>query len=296
MNSTKITGIIPALMAAFNDDGIDTAKVAALVQRLKADGVHGLYVGGSSAEMVLQSENERKTLLECAVDAAEGLPIIAHVGAMSTKETVSLARHARGCGADAVSSVTPFYFAYSFAEVKHFYERIAEASELPVIIYNIPARTGSAFGYEQLCELLELPGIGGMKFTSTDFYTLSRLTQTFPDKVFYNGCDEALLQGLTAGAAGGIGTTYNYMPDLYLGIYRAYCEGDIKTAKKLQELSVAIIAASIKYGIPGCKVMLEYCGLPYGECREPFLPVSSEGRKEILEKAYPPLCNWRAGK
>ena len=94
-----------------------------------------------------------------------------------------------------------------------------------MIIYNIPGLTGTAYGYDQLCELLEIEGVQGMKFTSSDFFLLNRLVNAYPDKVFYNGSDEMLLSGLAAGAQGGIGTTYNFMPDLMVKIYALAKEG-----------------------------------------------------------------------
>lgn len=154
MDIKKLYGIMPALMTAFNGEGIDRPSVARLIHKMKENGVDGLYVGGSSGEMVLCSTDERKSLLETVMENKGNLAVIAHVGSLSTADTTILAAHAKECGADAVSSVTPLYYKYSFAEVKNYYRRIAEASELPVIIYNIPARTGSNYGYDQLCELL----------------------------------------------------------------------------------------------------------------------------------------------
>ena len=172
MDVKKLYGIMPALMTAFDENGIDTKRVGQLVRKQASDGAHGFYVGGSSGEMVLCSTDERKALLETVMENKGNLAVIAHVGSLSTADTTILAAHAKECGADAVSSVTPLYYKYSFAEVKNYYRRIAEASELPVIIYNIPAITGSSYGYDQLCELLEIDGVQGMKFTSSDFYLL----------------------------------------------------------------------------------------------------------------------------
>ena len=180
-------------MTAFGgDSGIDTYSIARLVEKLRADGVNGLYVGSSSAEMILCSTEERRKILEGVMSASDCLTIIAQIGAASTNDSLELARHAVMCGVDAISSVTPFYYKYRFDEVKHYYERLADVG-LPLIIYNIPALTGASYGFDQLCELLEIPGVEGMKFTSSDFYLLNRLAAKYPEKVFYNGSDEMLL-------------------------------------------------------------------------------------------------------
>ena len=294
MDVKNLYGIMPALMTAFDGDKIDNARIGELVRKLGNDGVHGLYVGGSSGEMVLCSTEERKELLETVMENKGDLALIAHVGCLSTKDTVELSKHAKSCGADAVSSVTPLYYKYSFEEVKTYYKRIAEASELPVIMYNIPGLTGTAYGYDQLCELLEIEGVQGMKFTSSDFYLLNRLVNTYPEKVFYNGADEMLLSGLAAGAKGGIGTTYNFMPDLMVKIYSLASEGKIEEARGVQSVANKAIATVLRNGgIPSCKHLISLYGVPYGECREPFLPLEDKAKDDLYENAWKVVENFR---
>ena len=297
MDVKKLYGIMPALMTAFDGDKIDNARIGELVRKLGSDGVHGFYVGGSSGEMVLCSTEERKELLETVMENKGDLAVISHVGCLSTKDTVELSKHAKACGADAVSSVTPLYYKYSFEEVKTYYKRIAEASELPVIMYNIPGLTGTAYGYDQLCELLEIEGVQGMKFTSSDFFLLNRLVNAYPEKVFYNGSDEMLLSGLAAGAKGGIGTTYNFMPDLMVKIYDLAQEGKLEEAREVQSVANKAVAAILRNGgIPSCKHLISLYGVPYGECREPFLPLDESAKNDLYETAWKVLEQFRANK
>ena len=297
MDIKKLYGIMPALMTAFDGDKIDNARIGELVRKLGSDGVHGFYVGGSSGEMVLCSTEERKELLETVMENKGDLAVISHVGCLSTKDTVELSKHAKACGADAVSSVTPLYYKYSFEEVKTYYKRIAEASELPVIMYNIPGLTGTAYGYDQLCELLEIEGVQGMKFTSSDFFLLNRLVNAYPEKVFYNGSDEMLLSGLAAGAKGGIGTTYNFMPDLMVKIYDLAQEGKLEDAREVQSVANKAVAAILRNGgIPSCKHLISLYGVPYGECREPFLPLDESAKNDLYETAWKVLEQFRANK
>jgi len=283
----KLKGIMPALMTAFKDDEartLDCEKVKQLCVFLAEKGVNGLYVGGSSGEMVLMSPDERKALLETVMEAVEGknITVIAHIGAMSTADTLSLARHAEAVGADAVSSVTPLYYKYSVREVKNYYERIAGSTGLPVIIYNIPALTGLTLNITQLGELLSIPNVGGMKFTSSDFFMLERLHTDYPDKIFYNGSDEMLLSGLSAGADGGIGTTYNFMPEKILSVYNAFRAGDFSAAHKAQSEANRIIELILKYGVlPSSKYLIKKRGIDYGICREPFMPLSAEAESAL---------------
>ncbi len=291
MSNANLRGIMPAFMTPFDSDGaLDLDKTKLLAERLISKGVDGLYVGGSSGEMILLTSDERLALLEAVMEVRGSRTVIAHVGATSTAETLRLARHARSVGADAVSSVTPFYFKYTFKEIKNFYTRIAEASELPVIVYSIPALTGMTLGFEQLCELLSLEGVAGMKFTMSDFFLLSRLKSEFPDKIIYNGSDEMLLSGLAAGADGGIGTTYNFMPELFVKIHALFRENRVHEAMKIQSFANKIIAEVLKYGaVPGSKQMVCFTGIDIGDCREPFLPLTSEEKNALYESAYLPL-------
>lgn len=291
MKNQKLTGILPALLTAFDDHGVDTNATAKLVDTLMKAGVDGLYVGGSSGEMVLQSTDERRALLECVMENVAGRGcVIAHVGALSTADTVTLAKHAKAVGADAVSSVTPLYYKYSFREVKAYYARIAEAAQLPVIIYNIPALTGMSLNRDQLGELLSIPGVGGMKFTASDFYQLERLHTDFPDHVFYNGSDEMLLSGLAAGADGGIGTTYNFQPKRMVEIRKRYLAGDMQGALALQTLANRTIEVILRNGvIPSTKALLGMLGLDVGLCREPFMPLTEEMLADLRTNALPLL-------
>lgn len=292
----KLKGIMPALMTAFDTatESISKENTAALVKKLKLAGVHGFYVGGSSGEMVLCSVKERMELLETVMEASGDLTVIAHTGAMSTADAILLSRHAESSEADAISSVTPLYYKYSFREIKHYYSRLCEAVNIPVIIYNIPALTGTALDFGQLSELLSIDGVGGMKFTSSDFFLLNRLKQEFPDKVFYNGCDEMLLSGLSAGADGGIGTTYNFMPEMFLSIYELFNNGRMKEANAVQSMANKIIAEVVSKGtLSASKQMINFSGLDYGVCREPLLPLDETAKNELYEKAWKPVENYR---
>ena len=286
MKDEKMKGILPALLTAFGEGGVDSAKQRALVERLADSGVHGLYVGGSSGEMVLMTEDERRFLLETVMEAAGNLTVIAHVGSLTTEGSLELARHAESCGAHALSSVTPLYYRYGFREVKHYYERLAAETALPVVIYNIPALTGSTLNTAQLMELLSIPNVGGMKFTASDFFQLERLRTAFPDKIFYNGSDEMLLSGLAAGADGGIGSTYNIQPKTILAVYDAFRRGDLPAAQAAQTRANAVIEVILRHGVlPSCKELLRLTGLDIGRCREPFLPVEEEGLAELEKLA-----------
>ena len=123
---------------------------------------------------------------------------------------------------------------------------------------------------------------------------LERLISEHPGQVFYNGSDEMLLSGLAARAHGGIGTTYNVMPDVFLQIRRLFLENRIAEAQAAQSTANRVIQALLKVGvIQGVKEMLAMSGLDYGQCRKPFLPLTQEAKQYLYENAWLPLQQWR---
>src|SRR4029078_12936916 len=209
--------ILPALVTPLTSSGqLDTKSTERLIDHLYNKGVGGLYITGSTGEGIYLTAEIRKRTAEIAVNLSKGRGnVIVHVGAIQTAMAMELANHAAKIGADAVSSIPPFAGGYSWAEVHSFYSDLARASKLPVIAYYIPGLTGQQRSLDELASLLSIPNIGGYKFTDYNLYTMQRLLARFgADQIMYNGPDEMLALGLQFGAHGGIGTTYNVMPEL----------------------------------------------------------------------------------
>jgi len=204
-------GILAAMLTPFEQNGqIATAAVRPLVDYILSTGVDGLYAGGSSGECILQSTEERATLLESLAGCAKGrCTLVAHVGSASTDTATSLGRLAGELGYDGVSAIPPFYYPHDSASIVNYYKAIASASGLPLIIYNIPALTGVDLGTSGLMQLLEDDRIIGIKFTATDLYQYWQLRSAAPDKQFFFGTDEMFLSAAATGTDGGIGSTYN---------------------------------------------------------------------------------------
>ncbi len=292
----NLGGIHAALLTPFDkDDTIDWASTEALVNFTIKQGVHGLYVSGSSGEAMLQSIAERSDCLRHVAALAKGkLALIAQVGAVATRDVLTLSEIAHSSGYQAISAVTPYYYQFSRAEVLAHYQTIADNSALPLIIYNFPAIT-QAFSVAELSNLLQHPNIIGVKHTSTDLFALERLRRHCPDALIYNGYDEMFLGGLSMGASGAIGTTYNLMGDVFVAIASAYQQAHTAKALELQRMANVIIEALIEVGvIPGCKMALEMMGVPVGLARPPFRRLNNDDRKR-LETALAPLLAWREG-
>ena len=286
----KFNGIFTALLTPF--DGNDKINAKALEQLVKHNidmGVTGFYVTGSTGEAFLLSTDERKEVMEIIKSAAPDKTLIAHIGSLNENEAKELGRHANKLGYDAVSSVTPFYFKFSFDEIKGYYNRLADASGLPMLVYHIPAFSGVNMGKGEIESFLNDDKFLGVKFTSNDFFTLEQCKTAFPDKIFYNGYDEMFLSGLSMGVDGAIGSTYNFMADKFVLIRSMFLEGKIEEAKRIQNEANRIISVLCKIGVMQAeKEVMNQLGFDFGDCLPPFSKISEE-QKELIRKEIMPF-------
>ncbi len=286
----KLKGIFPALLTPFGADGsINKEQLVKLVRYNVDKGVRGFYVCGSTGEAFLLSADERKTVMEIVRDSAPDSTLIAHIGSLNEREATDLARFAKKLGYDLISSVTPFYYKFSFAEIRDYYCRLADAGELPMLVYYIPALSGVSMDTSEITSFLADPRFAGIKFTSNDFFTMALCKSAFPDKVLYNGYDEMLLSGLAAGADGGIGSTYNFMAEKFIRIRELFLQNKPAEAREIQNEANRIIAVLCKVGVMQAeKEVLNQLGFDFGECRHPFGALNEEEkallRREVMEK------------
>ncbi len=284
-------GIFPALLTPFCKDGsVNDEQLAKLVEFNIAKGVDGFYAGGSTAEAFLLSFEERKHILKVISEVSRGrCTLIAQTGCIATELTAELAQYAQSVGYDAVSSVPPFYYKFTFDEIKAYYFALADAVNIPIIIYNIPVFSGVTFTAENIGEFLKDERFLGVKFTSNDYYSLERIKSAFPDKIIYNGYDEMMLAGLSMGADGGIGSTYNFMAEKFITLKKLFDAVNMSEAQKLQKQINIIIEELIKVGvIQGEKYVLDRLGFDMGACRKPFADLT-EVQKDYLDKNVIPL-------
>jgi N-acetylneuraminate lyase len=280
-------GVFSALVTPFKPDGgLNLDMLAPLAEFELAQGLQGFYVGGSTGEAFLQTAAERKAVLATFAKAVNGrAKLIAHVGAIATDEAIDIGRAAADAGYDAVSAISPFYFDFSAAEVLAHYRALAEATPLPLIVYNFPAKSARPLSTSELLTLLDHPKIIGVKHTSQNLYQLERLKSAAPQAVIYNGFDEMFVGGIAMGADGAIGTTYNVMGRRFVRMFNAVKAGDLAGALALQSEANAVIDVLIEVGVlPGTKAMLKMLGLDCGPCRRPFalLTPAQQARVEAI--------------
>lgn len=280
----KFHGVYPALITPLTEDErINVDALEKLISFHKSQNTEGFYIGGATGEGLLLDVKERMILAEKACEfAGDGVTKIVHIADMNYKDTIELAKQAEQCGADAISAIPPIYFSYDDDAVVEYYRGIAESVHIPLVIYYTMAANRS-ISQALFDRLFEIEHIDGIKWTSSNYYEMMLLRQYHPEITIFNGPDEMLLCGLSAGADGGIGTTYNFMLPLYQGILKNFKEGNMAGALELQEKSARIIQTYHKYpGIPLCKLILEEMGIPVGNACRPLKKLSPEVRKQAM--------------
>ena len=208
----QYNGIFPAMVTPFNNKGnVNHHALETLIEKFVEDDLDGVYITGSTGEFPLLTVEERKEITKPVCSSAgRRLKTIVHVGSTNLIEAQQLAECAAENGATAISSVAPFFFKYSFPEIKEYYNQLAKIG-MPIIIYNVPTFTNTSLTIENIKELAEIENVIGMKHTSTDMYILERIKTKMPHFVVFSGPDEMCLSAYAAGADGAIGSNYNFM-------------------------------------------------------------------------------------
>jgi len=289
ISNNKYTGVFTALLTPFDKNNqINTAELRKLIKFNIDNGVKGFYVGGSTAEAFLLSTEERKLIMNTVKETAPESTLIAHIGSINELEATELAIHAKNLEYDIISSVAPFYYKFTFNEIKDYYFRLTEAAELPMLVYHFPAFSGVNMGINEMGQFLNDDRFIGIKYTSNDFFTMEQCKSNFPSKIVYNGFDEMFLAGLSMGADGGIGSTYNFMADKFVKIKRLFENGDISEAQKVQKEANRIITILCKIGVMQAeKEVLNQLGFNFGVCRHPFGEPSKEQKTLISKEIIP---------
>lgn len=288
----KFKGIFPALLTPFDEnDNVNTKVLEEITEYNIKKGVDGFYVGGSTAEAFLLTEEERIQVMETVSKVAKGrVTLIAHIGCISTAQAIRLAKIAKELGYDAISSVSPFYYKFSFAEIKKYYFDIVDAVDLPMLIYNFPAFSGVNLTVDNINEFLSDERFLGVKHTSSDYFALEQFKSAYPDKVVYNGFDEMFMAGLAMGADGAVGSTFNLMAEKFIKIRNLFAENKVEEARAVQNEANVIIRALCKVGVmQGEKAVMDALGFDMGPARAPFGPLTEEQKKELLDTVLPLL-------
>jgi N-acetylneuraminate lyase len=286
----QIKGVMPAFITPYDSSG---AVNVPMIRRMAAyhieQGCCGFFVCGSTGEGLLLTTDERKLVARTLIETVAGqVPVIVHVGAVSTQESAALAADARKAGAAAVSSIPPVYYKVGLAGMLQHIRGIAEAAELPTFHYHIPALTGVYLSADELVEaFLSVPGVAGMKFTDSDMFFLWSMLDSAKGRFrVFNGSDQMLIDGLFTGAIGGIGSTYNYQMRTIAGIYNAMQAGDFETAKQCQWKANAVIKILFRNGgnLACEKAIMSLLGFDVGVPRSPMVSFPKENLESLRKQ------------
>ncbi|MBQ7217212.1 MAG: dihydrodipicolinate synthase family protein, partial [Synergistaceae bacterium] len=236
------------------------------------------------------SHKEKVQILRVVVDETKHrVPVYAGTGCPTTKETITLSKEAEEIGADVLSVIVPYFAAASQDELYAHYKAVAESVKLPVVLYNIPARTGNALAPATVARLAkDIPNVMGAKDSSGNFDNMKQYieltTGIGKDFSVLSGNDSLILPALCFGGKGGIAGCANVFPCTMVEIYEAFAAGDFERAKKVQD-SIRIFRNCFKYGNPNTivKMAAGILGDPVGPCRRPFSSITPEGL-EALKK------------
>ncbi len=284
-----LKGIYTALLTPFTDDGkIKEKELAKLVKHNLDLGADGFYVCGSTAEALMLTAEERMAIMDIVKDNAKGANLIAHIGSINERDAHKLAAYAKELSYDLISSVSPFYYKFSFPEVRDYYVRLAENSGMKMLVYHIPVFSGVNMGMGEISSFLGDERFAGIKYTSNDFFTMEQCKTLYPDKLILNGYDEMLLSGLAMGADGGIGSTYNFMADKFVKIRSLFGEGKIEEAREVQQEANRIIAILCRIGVMQAeKEIMNQLGFDFGSCLPPFAKLNDEAKELIAKEVIP---------
>ena len=252
--------------------------------------MHGIFPFGTNGEGYILNEKEKCEVLEAAIDQVKGrVPVYAGSGCISTQDTIRMSKEAEKLGADVLSIITPSFAVESQKEVYDHYVEVAKHVDTPIVLYNIPARTGNKLLPETVKKLAkDVDLIIGAKDSSGDWDNLKAyITETRElDKKFYvlSGNDSLILPALKEGGVGGIAGCSNVYPHVLSSIYNLFKEGKLEEAEAAQD-SIASFRAVFKYGNPNTvvKKAVAMLGYPVGDCRRPFNYLCDEGVEALAK-------------
>jgi N-acetylneuraminate lyase len=282
MEINKLEGLLAATFSTFDESKeLKLNLVPQVVERLIADGVKGIFVGGTNGEGLSLSTEERMATTEAYVRAAnKRILIFAHVGHSSIKEACKLAAHAQEAGADAISAVSAFYFKPQSAEnLADCMTHIAAAAPgLPFYYYHIPSVTGLTIGMVDFLKQAEarIPNLAGIKYTANTLHEYQDCLNYKNGKYdILFGYDELLLPALAIGAKAAIGSTYSFAAPMYHKVIELFNQKKIKEAAAAQFDCIKMIRVLGKYPpIPTQKQILKLTGLDLGGCRLPLVALN----------------------
>lgn len=278
----NLRGIIPPIVTPMQaNEDIDLPRLRSLIDHMLAKGVHGIFVLGTTSEFYSLDDREKQEVIATAVaHVNKRVPVLAGTGAETTREAVRITRIAEKEGVDGVSVITPYYISPTQSEIADHFRRIAESTDLRVLLYSNPSTCGGLkIDVETVARLAEVSNIVGMKDSAGDLQNFIEYVRATPREKFavFQGRDTLILPALQFGARGAVPGTCNIAPELCVGIYEAYQRGDVATAQSLQlRLSPLRLGLAIGTAPGAIKAAMNLLGMSVGPSRSPVAPLTGD--------------------
>lgn len=279
------TGSGVAIVTPFNEENeINFDKVASLIEYHIKNGTDSIIICGTTGEASTLDDNEHRALIKFAVEVVDKrVPVVAGTGSNDTHHGVLLSKYAEEVGADALLCVTPYYNKASQEGLYRHFKAIADAVTIPIILYNVPSRTGMGFSVDTVKRLFEFNHIVGMKDASGDISYATELMREIPTLDLYSGNDDIIVPMLSIGAKGVISVVANIMPQETHNIVSLFTQGHIKESLKLQlEMNHLINTLFIEVNPIPIKTAMNTLGFNVGHLRLPLCEMS-ENNLQILQ-------------
>jgi 4-hydroxy-tetrahydrodipicolinate synthase len=282
-----IDGIIAYPVTPYSETGgIDTARLAELVERLITGRVHAIAPLGSTGELAYLDEPEFDAVVDTTIDTvAERVPVIVGVSDVTTAKTIRRAEYAQQAGADAVMILPVSYWTLSEREIVQHYRSISEAISIPIMAYNNPATSGVDMLPELLVAMFEtIENVTMVKESTGDLTRMQRITELSGGNLpFYNGSNPLVLDALKAGASGWCTAAPNLRPQACIDLYNAVQSDDLENAQILYDNLKPLLEFIVAGGLASTvKAGLDLLGFPIGDPRAPLLPLDEQSRAELL--------------
>jgi 4-hydroxy-tetrahydrodipicolinate synthase len=284
MTAPDLKGSITALVTPFRDGAVDESAFRRLVERQIAGGTHGLVPCGTTGESVTLSDGEHQRVVELCVEVAAGrVPVIAGAGANDTRKAVELMRIAQAAGADAALVVTPYYNRPSQGGLVAHYAALADALDLPIVLYDVPSRTGVTMSVETAAAIAERSTVIGIKDAVGDMVRPTLMRQACgPDFILLSGDDPSALGYMAHGGRGCISVSSNVAPQACAAFQNACLAGDFAEARRVHETLIDLHRALFLDASPApAKYALAELGLGTDEVRAPLLPCAESVRPRV---------------
>jgi 4-hydroxy-tetrahydrodipicolinate synthase len=273
-----------ALVTPFRNGEFDEQAYRDLIEWQIASGTDGLIPCGTTGESATLSHEEHDRVVEVCIDAVGSrVPVIAGAGSNSTREALRLTRHAKEAGADGALLITPYYNKPTQEGLYRHYSHIAENVDIPIVMYNVPSRTGTNLLPETVARLAEMPNIVGVKEATADLRQVSRIVQLCGDSVaVISGDDFTVLPLLAVGGKGVISVVSNVAPADMAALVDSFFEGNLEKAAELHHrLSPLADAMFFETNPIPVKTALSMMGKVDPELRLPLVPMSDGGRVKL---------------